>query len=103
MRGKPQVIIDPVGTVGDNLLDELARLDIVAMHIEDNPDPARRALLTALVPFAEERDCQVIASGVETAAERDALRSCGVRLGQGYFLGLPAPAARGARRPAVTV
>ncbi|MBV6467742.1 MAG: hypothetical protein PGMFKBFP_03112 [Anaerolineales bacterium] len=25
-------------------LDELARLDIVAMHIEDNPDPARRIL-----------------------------------------------------------
>lgn len=25
-------------------LDELARLDIVAMHIEDNPDPARRVL-----------------------------------------------------------
>ncbi|SOC51695.1 EAL domain, c-di-GMP-specific phosphodiesterase class I (or its enzymatically inactive variant) [Blastococcus aggregatus] len=68
--------------------------------IED--DAARRALLAALVPFAAERDCQVIASGVETAAERDALRSCGVRLGQGYFLGLPAPAGRGARRPAVT-
>ena len=25
-------------------LDELARLDIVAMHLEDNPDPARRTL-----------------------------------------------------------
>jgi hypothetical protein len=25
-------------------LDELARLDIVAMHLEDNPDPARRVL-----------------------------------------------------------
>lgn len=64
-------------------------------------DSARRALLAALVPFAVERDCQVIASGVETAAERDALRSCGVQLGQGFHLGLPAPAGRGARRPAV--
>ncbi len=62
-------------------------------------DSARRALLAALVPFAAERDCQVIASGVETAAERDALQSCGGRFGQGYFLGLPAPAGRGARRP----
>lgn len=60
-------------------------------------DSARRALLGALVPFAEERGCQVIASGVETQAERDALRSCGVHLGQGFFLGLPAPAGRGAR------
>lgn len=66
-------------------------------------DAARRALLAALVPFAEERGCQVIVSGVENAAERDALRSCGVHLGQGFFLGLPAPAGRGARRPAAIV
>ncbi|WP_236829408.1 glycosyltransferase family 2 protein [Blastococcus sp. KM273128] len=55
-------------------------------------DAARRALLGALVPFAEERGCRVVASGVETAAERDALRESGVQLGQGFFLGLPAPA-----------
>ncbi|SEP01246.1 glycosyltransferase family 2 protein [Trujillonella endophytica] len=66
--------------------------------IED--DAARRALLSALVSFAEERGCQVIASGVETESERDALRSCGVPLGQGYFLGLPAPAPSG-NRPVV--
>lgn len=58
--------------------------------IED--DAARRALLGALVPFADERGCRVVASGVETAAERDALRESGVHLGQGFFLGLPAPA-----------
>jgi EAL domain-containing protein (putative c-di-GMP-specific phosphodiesterase class I)/cellulose synthase/poly-beta-1,6-N-acetylglucosamine synthase-like glycosyltransferase len=63
-------------------------------------DAARQAMLGALVPFAGERGCQVIASGVETAAERDALRSCGVHLGQGFFLGLPAPAGRGAGRQA---
>jgi EAL domain-containing protein (putative c-di-GMP-specific phosphodiesterase class I) len=55
-------------------------------------DAARRALLGALTSFAEVRGCQVIASGVETAAERDALRTCGIHLGQGFFLGLPAPA-----------
>jgi EAL domain-containing protein (putative c-di-GMP-specific phosphodiesterase class I) len=63
-------------------------------------DAARRALLAALVPFAEERGCQVIASGVETTAERDALRSCGVPLGQGYLLGLPAPARQAGLQPA---
>jgi EAL domain-containing protein (putative c-di-GMP-specific phosphodiesterase class I)/cellulose synthase/poly-beta-1,6-N-acetylglucosamine synthase-like glycosyltransferase len=66
-------------------------------------DAARRAMLAALVPFAEERGCQVIASGVETAVERDALRSCGVHLGQGFFLGLPAPAGRGTSRPPAVV
>ncbi|SDP01944.1 EAL domain, c-di-GMP-specific phosphodiesterase class I (or its enzymatically inactive variant) [Klenkia soli] len=60
-------------------------------------DPARRALLAALVPFALERDCEVVASGVETAGELAALQSCGVRLGQGFYLGLPAPAPRSSR------
>lgn len=55
-------------------------------------DAARRALLSALAPFAAERGCQVIASGLETAAERQALRRAGVHLGQGLFPGLPAPA-----------
>ncbi|MGY1986397.1 glycosyltransferase family 2 protein [Blastococcus sp. SYSU DS0669] len=63
-------------------------------------DAARRALLAALVPFAEERGCRVVASGVETATERDALRESGVQLAQGFFLGLPAPARVLDRRPA---
>jgi EAL domain-containing protein (putative c-di-GMP-specific phosphodiesterase class I) len=33
----------------------------------------------------------VIAEGVETEEEHRALRALGVRLGQGYFLGRPAP------------
>lgn len=64
-------------------------------------DPARRALLAALVPFALARDCEVVASGVETEDELAALQSCGVRLGQGFLLGLPAPAPA-AVRPALT-
>ncbi|MGY1825201.1 glycosyltransferase family 2 protein [Blastococcus sp. SYSU DS0541] len=63
-------------------------------------DAARRALLAALVPFADERGCRVVASGVETATERDALRESGVQLAQGFFLGLPAPARVLDRRPA---
>lgn len=56
-------------------------------------DPARQALVTGLVHFAEAIDATLIAEGVETRAERDALLALGVRYGQGYLLGRPAPAA----------
>jgi EAL domain-containing protein (putative c-di-GMP-specific phosphodiesterase class I) len=35
---------------------------------------------------------QVVAEGVETAAQRDTLLAMGCGLGQGYLLGRPAPA-----------
>ena len=70
-------------------------------------DPARQALVTGLVHFAGAIDSVLVAEGVETAAERDALLELGVRVGQGFFLGMPAsvdeivaPAADAAR-PAV--
>jgi EAL domain-containing protein (putative c-di-GMP-specific phosphodiesterase class I) len=47
-----------------------------------------------LAEFAREHDCRVIAEGIETEAERDALRDAGVDLGQGYFLGRPVPVDR---------
>lgn len=54
-------------------------------------DAARRSFVKSLVAFADEHGCTVIAEGVETAAERDALRDAGVHLGQGYFVGRPVP------------
>jgi EAL domain-containing protein (putative c-di-GMP-specific phosphodiesterase class I) len=55
-------------------------------------DLARQALVTGLVHFAEAIDAMLIAEGVETVAERDALLRLGVCYGQGYLLGRPAPA-----------
>ena len=55
-------------------------------------DPARRALATALVTFAREIDATIIAEGVETPEELETLLHLGVPLGQGFFLGRPAPA-----------
>ena len=54
-------------------------------------DAARRALAAALMQFANENGSEVIAEGVETAAELKALRALGVMRAQGYFLGRPAP------------
>ncbi len=72
---------------------------------------ARRALAGALVSFAREIGCTVVAEGIESEAELEAVRECGVTHGQGFHLALPTPppldfnavsavrAAFGARRP----
>ena len=57
-------------------------------------EAARRAFVRSLVDFARDHDCTVIAAGVETAPQRDALLECGVTLGQGFYLGRPVPVDR---------
>ena len=54
-------------------------------------DPARRAVVRALVGFAAETGATLISEGVETAAECATLSLLGVGYGQGYWLGRPAP------------
>jgi EAL domain-containing protein (putative c-di-GMP-specific phosphodiesterase class I)/cellulose synthase/poly-beta-1,6-N-acetylglucosamine synthase-like glycosyltransferase len=55
---------------------------------------ARQAAIRALVEFADQHGCTVIAEGIETAAQRDALVACGVPFGQGFYLGKPVPVER---------
>ena len=50
---------------------------------------ARRALVAALVSFADEVGTTIIAEGVERVAEAEALRDVGVHLGQGFAFGRP--------------
>ena len=52
---------------------------------------AERALTTALISFAAEMDAVIVAEGIESQADIEALRDLGVPLGQGYHLGRPAP------------
>lgn len=56
--------------------------------IED--DPAKRALIAGIRNFAAETGATVIAEGIETESELDAVRSLGIDLGQGFLLGRPA-------------
>jgi EAL domain-containing protein (putative c-di-GMP-specific phosphodiesterase class I) len=70
------------------LRPDLIKLDMGLVRNIDR-DPARRALASALVLFARETGSQIIAEGVETAFELNALQSIGVERAQGYFLGRP--------------
>ena len=72
------------------LTPELIKLDISLVRgIE--ADPVRQALAAALTSFGRQAGAQVLAEGVETEQERDALLAVGVELGQGWFLGRPGP------------
>jgi EAL domain-containing protein (putative c-di-GMP-specific phosphodiesterase class I) len=54
-------------------------------------DPDRAALLRALVGYAEHAGAHLVAEGVETAAELEAVSAVGVSLIQGWYYGRPGP------------
>jgi EAL domain-containing protein (putative c-di-GMP-specific phosphodiesterase class I) len=54
-------------------------------------DPDRAALVRALVGYAQHAGAHLVAEGVETAAELDAVAAIGVVLVQGWYYGRPAP------------
>ncbi len=66
------------------------KLDISVTERIDESEVAH-ALASALVAFAAEIGVRVIAEGIETVEELDALTEVGIRHGQGFYLGMPAP------------
>nr|WP_281414665.1 EAL domain-containing protein [Plastoroseomonas arctica] len=72
------------------LRPDMIKLDIALVRAIDT-DPARRALVSALMFFAEETGCLMVAEGIETQAELDILRKLGVHCGQGYLFSRPLP------------
>ena len=73
-----------------NLKPDVIKLHRTLVHGIDR-DPARRAHAGALVQFGKGQGCELIAEGVETAAELSTLKALGVVRMQGYFLRRPAP------------
>lgn len=70
------------------LQPDIIKLDIELTRAVDT-DPARRALAAALIFFARETDCIIIAEGIESGSELETLKMLGAPSGQGYFLGRP--------------
>ena len=52
-------------------------------------DLPRRSLASAMILFARETQCIVVAEGIESESELQALRLIGIDHGQGFFLGRP--------------
>jgi EAL domain-containing protein (putative c-di-GMP-specific phosphodiesterase class I) len=66
------------------------KLDITITERIDG-DSVTNALASSLVGFAADINAGVIAEGIETEEELDALQEVGVRFGQGFHLGMPLP------------
>ncbi|MTD17496.1 EAL domain-containing protein [Nakamurella sp. YIM 132087] len=70
------------------LAPDLIKMDFHLTHNIDR-DPARQAMATALVAFAASTGAALLAEGVETADELQAVRELGIPYVQGFLLGLP--------------
>ncbi len=72
------------------LAPEFLKLDLSLTRGIDH-DRGRRALAVGLIGFAGELGSEIIAEGIETREELEALQSLGVRRGQGLYLAAPGP------------
>ena len=67
--------------------------EIIKLHMSlvrgINADPARATLASALIQFGREHRGDLVAEGIETAAELSLLKAKGVVKMQGYLLGRP--------------
>jgi EAL domain-containing protein (putative c-di-GMP-specific phosphodiesterase class I) len=81
------------------LRPDILKLDITLVRDIDR-DTVRQALARAVMTFAEGSHAQVVAEGIETAAELSTLRELGAHFGQGWILSRPvAPTAVPAHLP----
>lgn len=62
-----------------------------AIHGDQRRRRVANALLRGMVAVGDELGVDVLAEGVETARELEAVRAAGCRLVQGFLLGRPAP------------
>ena len=61
------------------------------------PDPPAVAIVKAILSLAENLGMEVIAEGVETRAQADALHALGCRRGQRFLYARPLPAEKAER------
>ncbi len=69
---------------------DVIKVDIALVRDIDR-DPAKQAMVNAVTSFAQRIGATVIAEGIETEPQREALRALGLQYGQGFLLGRPEP------------
>ncbi|WP_137679515.1 EAL domain-containing protein [Aurantiacibacter suaedae] len=72
-----------------NLQTDLVKIDMELVRGIDSSEP-RRQIVYAIVRLCAEMGRQIIAEGIETPGELEALQAMGVHLVQGYYLARPA-------------
>ncbi len=86
------------GYAGLNLMadftPDLLKLDIALTRNVDT-DRKRHSIIRHIMALSEDLGIRIIAEGVETRAERDALRDLGVDLFQGFYFARPAFRSKG--------
>jgi EAL domain-containing protein (putative c-di-GMP-specific phosphodiesterase class I) len=89
-----QLAIDDVGAGFANLrhilrlAPDIVKLDL-SLTQEISRDPAREALATSLVGFAEGVGASIVAEGISSDEDLTLLRALGVDYGQGFYLARP--------------
>ncbi|EIM04065.1 EAL domain-containing protein [Rhodanobacter denitrificans] len=63
-------------------------------ELDKGANTSSTTVVAAILALARALNIQVIAEGIETPAQRDALMAMGCEMGQGYLLGRPAPIAQ---------
>ncbi|WP_267354404.1 MULTISPECIES: EAL domain-containing protein [unclassified Methylobacterium] len=71
-----------------NFRPDLIKIDMDVLRGLDT-DAGRHAIVSGVVGIARALDVTVLAEGIETAAEREALRALGIDLMQGYHFAKP--------------
>jgi EAL domain-containing protein (putative c-di-GMP-specific phosphodiesterase class I) len=93
-----RVSLDDFGT-GYSSLAYLHRLPVDTLKLDRSfvlqldSNEAGRRIVAAVIRLAHELDMDVIAEGLETKEQIEALQALGADLGQGYYFGRPAPLA----------
>ena len=77
------------------LAPDFVKIDLDLVRGVD-AEPARQALIAGMTYFAVKRKLRLIAEGIETRKELDALQALAVPYGQGYLLGRPQDGRRNA-------
>jgi len=96
-RDGVRLAVDDTGA-GFSSLNRILRLrpDVLKLDRELTAgvelDPARQALATSLVYFAQEIGAATVAEGIESADQLHTLHEIGIQYGQGFWLGRPEPA-----------
>jgi diguanylate cyclase (GGDEF)-like protein len=92
--------LDDFGT-GYSSLGHIHRFPLKAIKIDRSfvsplagggDAPRSAAVIDAILALGRALDIEIVAEGIETAAQRDMLLQMGCKLGQGYLFGRPQPA-----------